>query len=247
MGFNRQTALAKAVSSITQRWGSNMLRQPQTYLNRDVPVIATGFAALDRTLGIGGVPRGHITHLIGTPTSGMTTLAFKIIAQGHKEGDLAAYIDLTGTFDAEYANACAVDLARTLIVRPMADQRCDVLDIVHALTRSGGAGVIVVDASQVPLHHLGNHEALNRLASQLAFSPCALLILTRAQAASAHSMLTHQTAIRLKLQRERWLKRLSDVQGYRIKVDVLRNRFGPPAATVSLTVGFNGIVNGDSL
>ncbi|MBX3081734.1 MAG: hypothetical protein KF716_08860 [Anaerolineae bacterium] len=246
MGFNRQMALAEAVSSITERWGTAVLRQPQTYLNRDVPVISTGFSALDRALCIGGIPRGHITHLIGTPTSGMMTLAFKIVAQAHKVGDFAVFVDVGAAFDADYAKRCAVDLARMLIVRPPLEQRCNVLDIVNTLARSGGAGVIVVDASHHGISEIGNREALNRLTSQLSFSPCALLILTRGDTSTPSTTLIHQTALRLKLQRQRWLKRRQDIQGYRTKVEVLRNRFGAPT-TINLTIGFSGVVAGDGV
>ena len=47
--------------------------------------IPTGFAALDAALG-GGVPRQRITEIGGVPTSGMATLALKIVAQAHARG-----------------------------------------------------------------------------------------------------------------------------------------------------------------
>ena len=47
---------------------------------REVDPIPTGFAALDAALGQGGIRRGQLSALVGTPTSGATTLALKLLA-----------------------------------------------------------------------------------------------------------------------------------------------------------------------
>jgi len=51
-----------------------------------VPHIPTGFPALDRVLGIGGLPQGRVCELVGPATSGKTTLALKFLAQAQAVG-----------------------------------------------------------------------------------------------------------------------------------------------------------------
>jgi RecA/RadA recombinase len=48
----------------------------------------------------------------------MTTLAHRIVANAPGWRGVAAYIDLTGTLDPDYAARCGVTLERLLIVRP---------------------------------------------------------------------------------------------------------------------------------
>jgi RecA/RadA recombinase len=74
--------LLDAVAAIQQRWGPNALRRlGQAATATPVPHIPTGFPALDRALGIGGLPQGKVSELLGLATSGKTTLALKFLAQ----------------------------------------------------------------------------------------------------------------------------------------------------------------------
>ena len=145
-----------------------------------IPAVPTGFTELDAVLAIGGVPRGGLTELLGMPTAGMPTIALTLIAQAQAAGDLAGYIDLSRTFDAEYAALVGVDLAALLLVRP--SSAGDALEIMQALIGSGGVGVLVVDSlallQSVPRDAMLLARALRVLSGTLARSPCALLALT---------------------------------------------------------------------
>merc|ERR1712232_822384 len=48
---------------------------------KDLEVIPTGVAALDRALGCGGYPRGKIIEIYGPESSGKTTLALHAVAE----------------------------------------------------------------------------------------------------------------------------------------------------------------------
>src|SRR6266545_3627324 len=109
MDANRTAVLQSLIASLRQRWGKRAARLSSDV--EEIRVIQTGFAALDAALVIGGLPRGRLSELLGTPTSGATTIALRLIARAQKQGDLAGYIDLSRTFDAEYAAAGGVDLA----------------------------------------------------------------------------------------------------------------------------------------
>ena len=114
------------VAAIQQRWGTQALRrwgeapayrQGQAARAVEAPHIPTGFPALDQALGIGGIPRGRITEMMGAPTSGMATLALKVIASAQSRRDMAAYVDLGYTFDPDYAARCGVTPDKLLLVR----------------------------------------------------------------------------------------------------------------------------------
>src|SRR5262245_57015953 len=118
MQRNSAASLAELITAVQRRWGTRALRLLRAATEEVIPVVPTGFHDLDSALRIGGVPRGRITELLGTPTSGMTTIALTLIAQAQAQGDLASYIDLSKTFDAEYAALVGVDLAALLLIRP---------------------------------------------------------------------------------------------------------------------------------
>src|SRR6185295_65360 len=143
MQRNSTATLAELIATVQRRWGTRALRLLRDTVEAPA-VLSTGFAELDGVLGIGGVPRRRITEVLGTPTSGMTTIALTLIAQAQAQGDLAGYIDLSKTFDAEYAALVGVDLAALLLVRPTS--AADALEIMQALIGSGGVGVLIVDA-----------------------------------------------------------------------------------------------------
>src|SRR5207248_3286867 len=93
MEHTKRTNLDAAVAGLKQRFGSHIvhtLREAEA-----VVTLSTSFAKLDAALGIGGIPRGHITELVGTPTSGVHTLASKLIANAHQAGEMAVYLDMS--------------------------------------------------------------------------------------------------------------------------------------------------------
>lgn len=255
MGNNRRKRLAATVAAIQRQYGPRALR-PAKQIIRDIPAISTSFPALDQALsGVGGIPRGRITELLGTPTSGMTTIALKIVAQAQAAGDHAAYLDLSATFDPDYAVRCEVDLAKLLLVRPRSGR--EALEIALEVIASRGAGLLVFDAVTDLLAAPGQAPALAGLLAQfpaaLSRSPCAALFLTPLHFGSAMSpanyppdfALPHLASLRLALKKERWLTQRRDVRGYQASVQILKNKFGPAGQSARLSIIFNGTVRGD--
>ncbi|MCG3212642.1 MAG: Protein RecA [Anaerolineae bacterium] len=245
---NKRKRLEAAVAAIRQRWGQGAVR-------RGLPpsattAIPTGFAALDAVLdGCGGIPRARLTELLGAPTSGMTTIALKVMAQAQHLGDTAAYLDLTHTFDPDYAARCEVNLNRLLLVRP--HHGVEALAITDQLLRQRSAGFIVVEPLlDQPLPP----AALSQLSGPLAQSAAALLFLTPLRWGGAWSTanyppglpLPQLASLRLELKKERWLERGRDVRGYEAKVLVLKNKLGRAGQQATIAITFNGTVRGDA-
>lgn len=257
MPSKKRKRLDSAVAAIQQKWGMQALRRGSRGLTAEFPHISTGFPTLNKALaGIGGIPRGRLTELLGAPTSGMATLALKIITEAQAAKDVAAYLDLGATFDPDYAARCHVNLSKLLLVRPQNGH--EALEIAHSLISSRGIGVLVFDSVA---HLLADPQgpqklstALRQLPQALARSPCASIFLTPLQAGEVSFpenypsgfALPHYVTVRLLLAKERWLYKGDDVRGYEARVQVIKNKLGSANQTATIAITFNGVVKGDS-
>lgn len=80
------------------------------------PVISSGIEPLDSLLR-GGFPIGALSEVTGPECSGRTSLAHSFVARVMESGKVAAWIDVSDTFDPASAAAVGVDLRRLLWVR----------------------------------------------------------------------------------------------------------------------------------
>ncbi len=258
MASRKKKRLDMAVAAIQQRWGSKALRrwgQEVTGAAVPIPHIPTGFPALDKALGIGGIPRGRITEILGAPTSGMVTLTLKVIANAQARRDMAAYVDLSYTFDPDYAARCGVNPDKLLLVRPHTGG--EALDILYTLIASRGIGILIFDSvSHLIAEAYGPQAistALRRLAGAVAQSPCASVFLTPLHFGDAASMdnypsgfaLPHYAAVRLLIEKEKWIRKRRDVCGYQARVTVLKNKLGASGKSARVAITFNGVVDGN--
>jgi hypothetical protein len=92
-----------------------------------------GLAALDARLP-GGLPRGHVSEIVGPVSSGRTSLVCAWLGAASRRGESVALIDTFDRFDPSTAADCGVDLRRLLWVRG------------QAITRTSGA----VDPAWLP-------------------------------------------------------------------------------------------------
>lgn len=254
MAAKKRSRLDATVRALQLRWGQHALRRGADVARETLPHVPTGFPALDKALTIRGLPRGHITELLAAPTAGMATLALKTLANAQAQGDTAVVIDMSHTFDGEYAVRCGVDLDRLLLARPR-DAR-EALDLVHTLLARGAVGYILFDAvtdmlpTAMPPTRMD--AALRRIHTLLARTRTALVFLTPLWFGPATGgenyppgfALPHVAALRLHLTRQAWLCRGRTLQGWKARVHVLKNRFGPTGQTVDIAITFNGTVRG---
>jgi recombination protein RecA len=80
------------------------------------PVVSSGIEPLDAVLR-GGFPVGALSEVTGPECSGRTSLAHSFVARVIESGKVAAWIDVSDTFDSASAAAAGIDLRRLLWVR----------------------------------------------------------------------------------------------------------------------------------
>lgn len=238
--------LSQTIEALQRRFGRNAVHK--LTLDPAIPVLPTGYPELDRALHIGGVPRGRIAEFSGVPTSGVITLALKLITTAQAQGEHAAYIDYEHLFDADYAARCGVHLPDLLLVRP--DSGKAALAITHSLVTRGGISVLVFDSVPALLVRHPDEAllelALRRLVGALAQSRAVVIFLNepvaspgwRHPAVAPDTALPHYAALRLLIERGTWLRRWGDVIGYTTHVSVVKHKLAPPGARVTLRITF---------
>ncbi len=106
-----------------------------------VPPLSTGYPALDAATGLGGLPRGRITEIVGRTTSGRETIATRTVAAAV---GACAWVDVAGLVDVDALARTGVDLGRLYILRP--PDPIDALAIAGQLLAGGHFEVVVLDA-----------------------------------------------------------------------------------------------------
>jgi len=138
-------ALEEVIRELERRFGSGIvyrLAQARPKIGeRSVP---TGSLALDYATGIGGVPRGRITEILGPDSSGKTSLAYHILANAQRDGGLAVLIDAEQSADAESMERCGVNLADLIVATPASVE--EALKMVEILVRCGALDALMVSS-----------------------------------------------------------------------------------------------------
>jgi hypothetical protein len=119
---------------------------PWTRTRRDGA--ATGIASLDEALG-GGLPRGHLSEVVGPRSAGRTTVLCRMLAAAAARGEAVALIDASDRFDPVSAEASGLDLSKLLWVRDSGDAT-RALKGLNLVLQAGGFGVVVLDLADVP-------------------------------------------------------------------------------------------------
>lgn len=124
----------------------------------------SGLPWLDARLG-GGWPRGEVSEVVGPRSSGRTWLAIQAMARATREGELAALVDATDSFDPGSLAHTAIHWPHLLWVRgrtpggdaatraaqAMQEQEIDrALKAAALVLSAGGFGVVVLDLGDVP-------------------------------------------------------------------------------------------------
>jgi recombination protein RecA len=119
---------------------------PWAHGARDVAPI--GIAGLDDALG-GGLPRGHLSEVVGPRSSGRTSVLCRMLAAAAARGEAVALIDACDRFDPASAEASGLNLSKLLWVRDTGDAT-RALKGMNLVLQAGGFGVVAFDLADVP-------------------------------------------------------------------------------------------------
>lgn len=145
---------------------------------REAELISTGIPELDHLAG--GLPRGGITEVIGSASSGRTSLLHSVMKTSTTGGELCALVDADDSFDPASATAAGVDLGRLLWIRCGANiERA--MRATDILLHAGGFGLIALDLANMPLHQSRGIEASSwfRFQRAVEHKPTSLLVISR--------------------------------------------------------------------
>ncbi len=251
--MEKQKTLEIALSNIEKQFGKGAIMRLGQTTRLTVDAVPTGSIALDLALGVGGIPRGRITEIFGTESSGKTTLALQVIAESQKQGGLCAFVDAEHAIDAEYASRLGVDLNSLYVSQPGTGE--EALEIMDYLVRSSAIDVIVLDsvAALVPKaeiegemgdSHMGLQarlmsQALRKLSGNISRANCAAIFINQIrekigvmfgnpETTPGGRALKFWASVRLDVRRTETVKSGTDAIGARTKVKVVKNKVAPP-------------------
>ena len=253
MAEDKIKALETAMSQIEKQCGKGAIMRLGEHAAMNVDHIKTGSIALDRALGIGGVPRGRIVEIYGPESSGKTTVALHIVAESQKKGGTAAFIDVEHALDPVYAANLGVDIDSLLVSQPDTGEQA--LEITEALVRSGAIDVVVIDsvAALVPKaeiegemgdNHVGLHarlmsQSLRKLAGAISKSNCVAVFINQlrdkigvfygsSETTTGGRALKFYASVRIDIRKVETLKVNGEMIGSRTKAKIIKNKVAPP-------------------
>ncbi len=134
-------AIENLMKSLNKKFGGNIISALSDL--EPIEVIPFGIKSLDEITGIGGVPRGRLTELYGSESSGKSSLCLALVSEAQKLGLKCAYIDMEFSMTKELATKMGVDMESLIYVQPVTGE--EALQITEELIESD-VKLIIVDS-----------------------------------------------------------------------------------------------------
>lgn len=251
--LDKDRALKAAMSQMEKSFGKGAVMCLGESTPEKVDAIPTGAISLDLCLGVGGIPRGRVTEIYGTESSGKTTLALHVIAEAQKRGGLALFVDAEHALDVEYARSLGVDVDKLYISQPATGE--EALEIMDAMIRSGALDIVVLDsvAALVPKAEIEGEmgdafvgiqarmmsQALRKLGGHINKTKTAVIFINQLrekigvmygnpETTPGGRSLKFWASVRLEVRRAETIKDGTEPIGVKTKVKVVKNKVAPP-------------------
>ena len=214
--MSRPPETALAIEALLRELGPQLRRGGLP--DESLPRFPTGIDAVDRLLG-GGFPRGQLSELTGTATSGRTSLALALLARSTAAGEVCAVVDAADGFDPLAAESAGVTLARVLWAR--APDLQSALRSTSRLLEAEGFGLVLLNLASAGLRlppALGT-----RLSRAAAGTHTALVVLGLARAEGASSALV----LEMRAARAHFTGTPCLLEALEVEAHLVRQRSGP--------------------
>jgi len=250
---DKEKAMETAMVQIERQFGKGSIMKLGSREVIEVPAISTSSLALDKALGVGGLPRGRVIEIFGPESSGKTTLALHVVAEAQKKGGIAAFIDAEHALDTVYARKLGVDCDELLVSQPDTGEQA--LEIADMLVRSGAIDILIIDsvAALVPRaeiegemgdSHMGLQarlmsQALRKLTGTIGKTMTAVIFINQIrmkigvvfgnpETTTGGNALKFYSSVRLDIRRIGAIKDGQETTGNRTRVRVVKNKIAPP-------------------
>jgi len=119
-------------------------------LHEKIPaeVISSGIPEIDSFI-LGGLPRGAITEIFGSASSGRTSFMFSTLAHATRHEEVCAVVDTSNVFDPKSATRAEINCERLLWIR-CANNLEHAFKATDLLLQGGGFGLVLLDLGDVP-------------------------------------------------------------------------------------------------
>jgi recombination protein RecA len=254
--------LTIAIKNLDKRFGKGIVQLSSKFrIDDPIEVFSTRSLLLDKALGIGGIPRGRITEIFGSNSSGKTSLTLNIIADAQNKGQKCVFIDAEHALDLGWAKNLGVDLDKLYISQPSCAE--EALDIAEELIRSNSIAIVVVDSvsalvpqaeidgdmsdQQIGLQARIMGKALRKLTGPVAQSNVSLIFVNQIRSninaylgggdvTSGGNALKFYTSIRLELKKIKQIKVGTNTVGDTIRAKVVKNKLASPFKICELSL-----------
>jgi hypothetical protein len=228
-------------------WESGWLRGRRGVPDGELVVVKSGLAQLDRAMGTGGLPQGHITELIGPDTGGSLSVMAKIAAKCQRKQLAVTIFDVAGQVDFEHLIRCGLVAPDLLCICPN-----NALDLVHQLQLAAKEeGLVVLNLGFIPatfdaIPAAALRNLMGRLRQIVRAAAATFLCVTTPEEINPliHTNylpefpLNEVAAIRLWVQDEGWIRKNGDVGGYRGNITVIKNLLAESGKGANVRVPF---------